>query len=277
MDVNCKVRGDPHTDVTMFHGSVSGIELVLYLTLCGLVMSPAACDSGAAATSTDGSNDGIGIDSRSDRGSDSGNDSGGRDAAAEADVAGKADGGDRDGGPDGEVIATGPVAQCRQIVTTICNRAATTCGNAIDPIDEATCDRLSPISLGCDRAVTSLAACVADVLVETCDELIPPGGALTLPDSCIDPLQQIPPSVPQAKCRTLLHTTCERDMRCNLSTETADDCAARLEATQVDCSLAVDLSATYDLCLQELGTTPCPAAGAPSDPASCTAVVVLAK
>jgi hypothetical protein len=270
---NCKVPVDPGTDVTMFHRRPSRIAIMMYLSLCGLVMSPAACGSGAQATSTDGSPDGIGL----------GIDSRGGDTAAQADGAGKPDGDGKpdavDGlvGPDGEVIAAGPVAQCRQIVTTICNRLATTCGSSIDPTDETMCNRLSLISLGCDRAVTSLAACVTDVLAQTCDQLVPPGAPLTLPDSCNVPLQQIPPSVPQTKCRTLLHTVCERDIHCKLSTETADDCAARLEATNTDCSLAVDLGATYDRCLQDLVTTPCPAAGAPSDPASCTAVVMLAK
>ncbi|HET6283156.1 MAG TPA: hypothetical protein VFH73_19515 [Polyangia bacterium] len=250
----------------MFRRPVSGIELVMHLSLCGLVMSPAACGSGAAATPTDGSPDGIGS------GIDSGIDSGGRDVA-QADLAGKPDGGDRDGGQDGEVIAAGPVAQCRQIVATLCHRAATTCADPIDPIDEATCNQLSPIALGCDRAVASLAVCVADVLAQGC----PAGDPLTLPDSCVDPLQQIPPSVPQTKCRTLLHTVCEQDIRCKLITETADNCAARLEATNTDCSLAIGVGATYDRCLADIPTTACSATGAPSDPASCAGVVMLAK
>jgi hypothetical protein len=251
----------------MFHRRVLGIELVMHVSLCSLAMLPAACGSGAAAPPADGSRDGIGIDSGIDRG--------GRDAAAPADVAGKPDGGDRDGGP--EVIAAGPVAQCRQIVATICNRLATTCANAIDPTDEATCNRLSLVSLGCDRAVPSLTACLADVVAQSCDELVPAGGPLTLPDSCVDPLQQIPPSVPQAKCRSLLHAVCEHDIRCKVITETADDCAARLEATNTDCSVAIGVGAAYDRCLQELATTACPAAGAPLDPASCAGVVMLAK
>ena len=233
----------------------------MHLSLCGLVMSPAACGSGAAAPSADGSPDGIGIDS------------GGRDTAAQADVAGKPDGVNSDGGPAGEVIAAGPVAQCRQIVAALCHRAATTCADPIDPIDEAKCNRLSPIALGCDRAVASLATCLADVLAQPC----PAGDPLTLPDSCVDPLQQIPPSVPQAKCRTLLHTVCEHDIRCKLTTETADTCAADLEATNTDCSIAVNVGATYDRCLAELATIACPAAGAPSDPATCAGVVMLAK
>ncbi len=249
--------GDPRTHVTMFHRRVLGIEIVMHLSLCGLVMSPAACGSGAPATSTDG----VGIDS------------GGRDAAAQADVAGKPDGVDRDSGPDGEVSAAGPVAQCRQIVATLCHRAATTCADSINPIDEGTCNRLSPIALGCDRAIASLAVCLADVLAQPC----PPGDPLTLPDSCVDPLQQIPPSVPQTKCRTLLHTVCEQDIRCKLITETADDCAVRLEATNTDCSLAIGVGATYDRCLAELPTTACSASGVPSDPASCAGVVMLAK
>jgi hypothetical protein len=235
----------------------------MHLSLCGLV-SPAACGGGTAAMPIDGSPDGVAVDG------------GGRDAKVQADGAGKPDGVDDDG-PAGEVIGAGPVAQCRQIVTTICDRLANTCGNSIDPTDEAMCNRLSLIALGCDRAVASLAACLTDVEAQTCDELVPPGGSLTLPDSCVDPLQQIPPSVPQTRCRTLLHTVCERDIRCKLSTETADACAARLEATNTDCSLAVEVGATYDRCLQELASLACPAAGAPSDPASCSGVVRLAK
>jgi hypothetical protein len=131
---------------------------------------------------------------------------------------------------------------------------------------EANCEKGENVEFGCDRATsTAFPDCVSDVQTVSCASLFPASG-LTLPASCDDPLNTIPLSTAQSKCADLAAADCARFFQCIGVTPTAAD----MQTCQIDdygqagCGFATDVGPTYDQCLMDLGTAPCPTdAGTP--------------
>jgi hypothetical protein len=190
-------------------------------------------------------------------------------------------------GGGGHVAPSGtPVALCQQLVSTICMRLKA-CPNVLqDPTTfvEADCERAENVEFGCDRAsAMTFPDCVNDVQTVSCAGLFSATNGLTLPPSCDDPLNTIPLSTAQSKCADLAGADCMRLAQCLGITPTAD----QLQQCQIDdyssagCGLATDVGPTYDQCLMDLGTAPCPPpdGGAPVDAAlpSCDKAIVFVQ
>jgi hypothetical protein len=163
-----------------------------------------------------------------------------------------------------------PVALCKTLVSTICMRLKS-CNVLQNPASfvEADCERAENVEFGCDRATSAMFPdCVNDVKSVSCAGLFSATNGLTLPPSCDDPLNTIPLSPAQTKCADLAGADCMRLAQCLGITPTAD----QLQQCQIDdyanvgCGLATDVGPTYQQCLMDLGTAPCPAdGGAPAD------------
>jgi hypothetical protein len=163
-----------------------------------------------------------------------------------------------------------PVALCQQLVTTVCMRLKS-CNVLQNPamFVEADCEKAENVEFGCDRATSTMFPdCVNDVKTVSCAGLFSQTNGLTLPPSCDNPLNTIPLSPAQTKCADLAGADCMRLAQCLGITPTAD----QLQQCQIDdyanagCGLAVDVGPTYQQCLTDLGTAPCPAdGGAPPD------------
>jgi hypothetical protein len=170
-----------------------------------------------------------------------------------------------------------PVGQCKQVVTTLCNRD-NACNNAGagTAAEIMACVNANNVAFGCDRATVSFADCLADVNVISCASLFPASG-LGLPVSCNDAVDSIPLSVAQMKCSDLASAVCQRSARCQgvVPTPTQLQACQQDAFSQLDCLFAIDVSATYNQCLTDLPASSCPGAdgGAPSIP-SCTDVIV---
>lgn len=247
----------------------------LAMSFCGCLVLFAACGGGASTPGGSGGGGGSasgGSDGGGGRTDGSGSGSGG---AAGVDGGGQPDTGARaDTGAGSDAAVSLPVAQCRQFVSKMCNRISTTCADSFVMPNEATCNRQNLVFVGCDRASEPFADCLAAFDRQTCDEFAPPEGGVLLPGSCELVIGNIPPSEAQTKCRGLIRTLCERALRCGISDEPVEDCAPRVEATELTCRLAGQVSPTYDRCIQDIKASACPPpGGAASDPPSCTQVV----
>jgi hypothetical protein len=188
---------------------------------------------------------------------------------------GAATGGAGKGGGTGAAGTSGlpsgtPVALCKKLVSTICMRLLS-CNVLMNPTTfvEADCETAENVEFGCERAsAATFPACVADVTAVSCAGLFSPTQGLILPPSCDDPLNTIPLSTAQTKCADLAGADCARLAQCLGITPTA----AQLQQCQIDdyanagCGLATAVGPTFDQCLQDLSTAPCPAdGGAPPD------------
>lgn len=246
--------------------SVKRVGVSLCVLVCGGVMLLPACGGGSSSPSGTGGKGGTGGTGGAGAAGGSGGGAGGA-----IDGGPKLDGGGAAGsGPGTDGAASTPVAECQQFVTTFCNRLSTTCADPGGmPPDEAACNRQTRVAAGCDRATESFATCVTDLNAQTCATLAPPGGEVTLPPSCITVLGKIPVSEPQTKCRGLIRTACEREIRCGTTTLTVEMCGQEIESTQIPCAYVTMVGATYDQCLQEIKAWACtPSAadgGAPVD------------
>jgi hypothetical protein len=181
-------------------------------------------------------------------------------------------------------FAGGVVGNCQQVVSTLCTRLLS-CG-VVDggaSFVESDCEKSERVEFGCDRAAsatTPFPNCLSDVRILSCASLFPPAG-VTLPASC-DGLNTIPLSTAQTKCADLAGADCMRAAQCLNITPTAD----QLQQCQIDdytlngCGFATDVGATYQQCLTDLGTAPCPPdGGAPPDAGlpSCMNAIVFVQ
>lgn len=162
----------------------------------------------------------------------------------------------------GGVVSGTPVALCNQLVTTICTRLKS-CMVVSDPTTfvEADCEKVENVEFGCDRATsTAFPDCVSDVQTVSCAGLFSMTDGLVLPPSCDDPVNTIPLSAAQQKCADLAEADCTRIFQCAGQTPSADD----LQNCQIEdygnagCGFATDVGPTYQQCLTDLGTAPCP-------------------
>jgi hypothetical protein len=172
--------------------------------------------------------------------------------AASSDATGSA-------GTGGSAAPGTPVAQCKEVVSTLCNR-----DNSCHPSQMATaqnlmdCQTLNGIAFGCDRATVSFGDCLTDVKVVSCASLFPATGS-GLPPSCNDPIDAIPLSTAQQKCGDLAEVVCERSAGCQgITPSPAQLQNCQLQAfSDLDCLFAIDVSATFDQCLKDLPAFPC--------------------
>jgi hypothetical protein len=152
-----------------------------------------------------------------------------------------------------------PVAQCKEVVSTVCKRDRS-CGNAPDASadDEAACNAGLDVAFGCDRATTGFGDCLTDVKTVSCASL-----AQSLPGSCLDPINAIPLSTAQQKCDDLGGVVCQWLAACQRVTPTPNQLATCQAAffSDFDCLFAIDVSAGYNQCLTDVPNTAC-AAGA---------------
>jgi hypothetical protein len=173
-------------------------------------------------------------------------------------------------GAAGMAAAGTPVGQCQKLIATICTRLKSCPGVLTDPttFNEMECETSERVEFGCDRATsTAFPDCLNDVTTVSCASLFPSTG-LALPASCDTPLNTIPLSTAQSKCADLAGADCMRLAQCLGITPTADQlqqCQAQ-DYANAGCGFATDVGPTYQQCLTDLGTAPCPAdGGAPPD------------
>lgn len=161
---------------------------------------------------------------------------------------------------DGAASATPgtPVAQCKEVVSTVCKRDRT-CGNVPDASadSEASCITGLNVAFGCDRATTAFGDCLTDVKTVSCASL-----ANALPGSCIDPINAIPLSTAQQKCDDLGGVVCQWLADCQRVTISPTQLATCQASffSNFDCLFAIDVSAGYNQCVTDVPKTGCSAA-----------------
>ena len=172
-----------------------------------------------------------------------------------------------DGAPTGSAGTGGgagsngntPVGQCKDVVTTLCNRDNQCNMLNSTPADMMSCVAANNVAFGCDRAAMPFTDCLTDVKAVSCSALFPAAGP-TLPASCDDPINAIPLSTPQQKCADLANAVCERSAGCQGITPTPtqlQNCQADVFA-QLGCLYAIDVSPMFMQCLTDLAAAPCP-------------------
>jgi hypothetical protein len=164
-------------------------------------------------------------------------------------------------GTGGAAVPGTPVAQCKEVVATLCNRDNTCNGQNATAQDLMDCQTLNGIAFGCDRATAPFADCLNDTKIVSCASLFPASGS-GLPPSCNDPIDAIPLSTAQMKCGDLAEVVCERSAGCQGVTPTPPQLqACQLDAfQQLNCLYAIDVSQSFDQCLKDLPAYPCPPA-----------------
>jgi hypothetical protein len=221
-----------------------------------VVLACAACGGGSSGTGKAGSTGSMGnAGSTGSAGSTGG--------AGIAGTAGKTGTAGSTTGAGGAPTGT-PVALCKQLISTICMRLQS-CNALADPTKfvEADCERFENVEFGCDRATsTAFPDCVNDARLVSCASLFTSSG-LNLPGSCGDPVNTIPLSTAQSKCADLAAADCTRLFQCANVSPTADDLqnCQIIDYGNAGCGFATDVGATYNQCLMDLGTAPCPVDG----------------
>jgi hypothetical protein len=179
---------------------------------------------------------------------------------------------------------TTPVAQCNQLVSTLCTRL-NTC-NMLDGSaqDQSDCNTLENVEFGCDRATSAnFPTCLSDVKLLSCAALFPPMVGLVAPASCDEPLNTIPLSTAQMKCADLAAVICDKIAMCDgIMPTQADLLQCQQDVySQIGCGFAVDVGPMYAQCLQDFPNSSCATAdgGAAADGGmmgsvpSCTGVI----
>jgi hypothetical protein len=219
-----------------------------------VVLACAACGGGSSGTGKAGSTGSTGNAGSTGAGGSTG----GSGVAGTAGQTGST-------GAGGTVAPSGtPVALCKQLISTICMRLKS-CNALSNPSTfvEADCERFENVEFGCDRATsTAFPNCVSDAQLVSCASLFTANG-LSLPGSCSDPVNTIPLSTAQSKCADLAAADCTRLFQCANVTPTADDLqnCQIVDYGNAGCGFAVDVGASYNQCLMDLGTAPCPVDG----------------
>jgi hypothetical protein len=158
------------------------------------------------------------------------------------------------GAGTGGAIPGTPVAQCKEVVNTLCKRDHDC--NAADAAasDTAMCVAAIDVAFGCDRAKSSFADCLNDLKTVSCSSL-----ASVLQGACSGPLGDIEPSAAQQKCADLGEPVCNWAAACQGVTPTPVDLAQCEQdfISAFDCALAIDETAGYDQCKKDVMTAPC--------------------
>lgn len=204
---------------------------------------------------------------------------GGGSAAPDGGGAGQTGG---NAGQTGGGATTGPQG-CAQVAQVLCMREiACAPADAGTTITQADCVRLEGISLTCDSATTEdFSACIGILKSTSCTDL---DSASALP-SCSNPINMIPLSDPQMKCGDFAQAVCQKSATCQGVTPTAaqlQNCTTQAYS-DIGCSLAMSVGATFNQCLTDVGASSCPSAdgGAGSDAGtalpSCDTAITFAQ
>ena len=124
-------------------------------------------------------------------------------------------------------------------------------------ITQADCVRLEGVALTCASATTEdFGACIGILKSATCTDL---DSASTLP-SCSNPINMIPLSDAQMKCGDFAQAICQKSATCQGVTPTAaqlQNCTAQAYS-DIGCSLAMSVGATFNQCITDVGASACP-------------------
>jgi hypothetical protein len=176
-------------------------------------------------------------------------------------------------------VANTPVAQCQDLVKTLCNRANACQMLNATPDELAQCVRVNNVEFGCERATVSFADCASDARLVSCAGLFPATG-IALPASCDDPVNSVPLSAAQQKCSDVAQLACQRSATCAGVTPTQQqlqDCWSQA-FSDLTCFAVVGVSSTYNKCLTDFSAAPCGGSDAgPPDVPSCDGALIYVQ